>query len=331
MVSPKISIIVPIYNVENYLRQCLDSIIEQTYTDWECILVDDGSTDCSGRISDEYVQSDRRFKVWHQDNSGSSCARNEGLKHVIGEYVFFLDSDDWIDNNHLRNLIDRVMISSADLVFSAYFEETITRAIYFPNKPSGFNSETLICDTLRGILHAGLWNKLIKRSIIEKYRLRFPKYNYYEDMYFSVSLMFHVKRVEYCSEATYHYRVNPNSLSHSSIYKKRIGMYREFEHNMSDMFDNLNLWRNNEMVDNLYRIVNNNKLRLLDIPLTNQVKRILETSFPDSIKHFKMKGSISFFNYLALRYNMPFFRKVSRFLIACKNKIRCFGGRLSLA
>lgn len=316
--APQISIIVPVYNVENYLHQCLDSVIAQTYTDWECLLVDDGSTDKSGRICDKYVQSDGRFKVWHQNNAGSSCARNEGLKHVRGDYVFFLDSDDWIDNNHLSNLIDSAKGSNADLVFCAYYKETTYCTTYCPNKPSGFNSETLINDFLRGNLHAGLWNKLVKRVIIERNSLCFPRYNYYEDMYFSTALMFHVKRIEYCSEATYHYRFNPDSMTFSNDYEKRIRMYKEFEHNMIDMFDTFNLWKNKEMVNNLYYIVNYNKIRLFDIPYTNQIKNILVSSFPDSIKHFRIKGRTSFLNYLALKYNMPFFRKMSRLLTSCK-------------
>ena len=95
--SPKISIIVPVYKVEQYLRRCLDSIVAQTFTDWECILIDDGSPDNSGRICDEYAEKDKRFRVFHQENVGVSAARNKGLDEARGEWIGFVDSDDWIE------------------------------------------------------------------------------------------------------------------------------------------------------------------------------------------------------------------------------------------
>ena len=97
MFNPKISIIVPVYKVEKYLHRCLDSIVNQTFTDWECILIDDGSPDNSGIICDEYAQMDRRFKVIHQENKGVSAARNAGLDVAKGEWIGFVDSDDWIE------------------------------------------------------------------------------------------------------------------------------------------------------------------------------------------------------------------------------------------
>ena len=96
---PKISIIVPVYKVEKYLNRCLDSIIAQTYTDWECILIDDGSPDNSGKICDEYAEKNSRFVVIHQENTGSAEARNIALKNANGEYIICVDSDDWVEFN----------------------------------------------------------------------------------------------------------------------------------------------------------------------------------------------------------------------------------------
>ena len=99
MHSPYISIIVPVYNVEKYLERCLNSIKNQTFSDWECILIDDGSPDNSGKICDDYAARDKRIMVKHQKNGGVSKARNIGLGSATGEYVTFLDSDDWLDSN----------------------------------------------------------------------------------------------------------------------------------------------------------------------------------------------------------------------------------------
>ena len=117
---PKISIIVPIYNVAPYLRQCMDSIIQQTYPNIEIICVDDGSTDESGTIADEYAKKDSRVRVIHQENQGLSAARNAGYSRSTGEYIMYLDSDDWIDLDTCETAIDIALKYDAELVFWAY-------------------------------------------------------------------------------------------------------------------------------------------------------------------------------------------------------------------
>ena len=116
--QPKFSIIVPVFNVEDYLRQCLDSILRQSYDDYECILVDDGSTDGSGAICDEYAQNDpSHYRVVHQINGGASSARNFGIVHAAGEYLLFIDSDDfWYDHTFLLNLSECINSSRVDIV-----------------------------------------------------------------------------------------------------------------------------------------------------------------------------------------------------------------------
>ncbi len=101
--NPKISVIVPVYNVEKYLRRCIDSILSQTFSDFELLLIDDGSKDKSGDICDEYVAKDVRIKVFHKANAGVSSARNLGLDKAKGEFIFFVDSDDFLDKTHLEN------------------------------------------------------------------------------------------------------------------------------------------------------------------------------------------------------------------------------------
>ena len=111
----KISVIVPVYNVEKYLTKCVDSIMNQTYKDLEIILVDDGSTDNSGKICDEYVKKDKRFKVIHKKNGGLSDARNVGIKNSTGEYLSFIDSDDYIDNDMIECLYNACIKNNADI------------------------------------------------------------------------------------------------------------------------------------------------------------------------------------------------------------------------
>jgi len=103
MNTPQISIIVPVYKVEDYLQRCIDSILEQTFTNWELILIDDGSPDKSGKICDEYAQRDNRVRVFHKENGGVSAARNEGLIQAKGEWITFIDSDDYVDKTFLED------------------------------------------------------------------------------------------------------------------------------------------------------------------------------------------------------------------------------------
>ena len=107
---PKISVIIPIYNVEKYLRRCLDSVKNQIFTDWQAICVDDGSPDNSGKIADEYAAKDKRFVVIHKENTGVSDTRNVGIKHAIGEYIHFMDSDDVLDIDYYEKMLKTIDI-----------------------------------------------------------------------------------------------------------------------------------------------------------------------------------------------------------------------------
>lgn len=120
MSTPAISIIVPVYKVENYLCRCLDSIMNQTFKNWECILVDDGSPDNSGRICDEYAEMDNRFKVFHQVNAGVSAARNKGLDEAQGKWIGFVDSDDWIEPEMYSFLYSNAIEKNADVVICGF-------------------------------------------------------------------------------------------------------------------------------------------------------------------------------------------------------------------
>lgn len=180
MNTPKISIIVPVYNVEKYLRRCLDSIVDQTFTDFELLLVDDGSTDQSGKICDEYNEKDARIKVFHKENGGVSTARNLGLDNAIGEYVSFVDSDDWVEPNYCQTLVDN--IGDADIMF---FDEIW----HYEDGCSPIVSSGSFCSHERNEIEKKIlqmisnehnhnyfgytWNKIFKREIIDSNDIRF--------------------------------------------------------------------------------------------------------------------------------------------------------------
>lgn len=192
--NPTISIIVPVYNTEKYLQRCLESIAAQTYKDFECILVDDGSTDGSDKICDEYAAKDNRFKVFHKKNGGVSSARNIGIAHANGEWLYFCDSDDKLhDGESLTNLFK--LANDADMAVGSYIApddngkdvtDTLESIKPFVGILSG---KEYISEHMEPKLHIGyigfLWNKLFRRDIIEKNKLRFEAdIKYAEDLLF---------------------------------------------------------------------------------------------------------------------------------------------------
>ena len=136
MAIPSVSIIVPVYNVELYLSKCIDSILAQSFTDWECILVDDGSKDSSGKICDEYALKDTRIKVIHQTNKGVSVARQVGIDNASGEYSIHIDPDDWVEPNMLEELYNKAKTDDADMVICDYFKHEGGTQTYIEQRPN---------------------------------------------------------------------------------------------------------------------------------------------------------------------------------------------------
>lgn len=261
---PKVSIIVPVYNVEPYLRQCLDSILAQTFTDWECILVDDGSKDGSGAICDEYAEKDSRFRVVHQENKGSSAARNEGLSLSKGIYLSFIDSDDWVENNYLERLLEIAEFNNSDMVICAFYRNYLNRHTSVePNKPTENKGIRVVVESLEGTLHAGLWNKLIKRSLFSDNNILFPKYNYYEDMNVTIRLANSTDSVSYCSDVLYNYRINQSSQTYHNNVSKKFSQFEEFAWNMNDLLSNVDFSEREVVVSAIYQRVNSYKYGML--------------------------------------------------------------------
>lgn len=215
MTSPEVSIICPVYNAEANLRRCLDSIISQTLTDWECILIDDGSTDSSGSICDDYVSVDSRFKVIHKPNGGVGAARQTGLETIAGQYVIHVDADDYIEPSMLLELVAKADSDKADIVICDYYSDERNRIVYKEQRPSSLNPAVVLQEVF-GRLHASCWNKLIRRDCILKYNARFPEgINYSEDTCFIIQLLLHNVVISYLPKAFYHYVRHNASITHS--------------------------------------------------------------------------------------------------------------------
>lgn len=212
-----ISVVIPVYNVARYLDECVISVVEQTYQEWECILVDDGSIDGSGNICDEWGKKDERIRVIHQNNGGVSRARNKGIKEAKGEYVVFVDSDDWLGKEHLSKLIEA---SAADLVVSGV-TQLGTNGICTEYKPSCNKTFNLSADFVddfvalnRNFLLYAPYVKLYKRSLLEYHNICFPvECHYGEDLQFNLNYLQYVKTLTQVEDSSYYYRRGSDTLS----------------------------------------------------------------------------------------------------------------------
>jgi glycosyltransferase involved in cell wall biosynthesis len=222
---PLVSVIVPIYNVELYLEKCLDSIINQTYKNLEIILIDDGSPDNCGKICDEYVLKDKRIKVIHKSNGGQSSARNIGLDIAKGEYIAFVDSDDYIADNMYKDLVDIAQKENADIAICAHYIVN-----YKGDRISQEdNISNLTIDEIRYLILMDKcsnypWNKLYRADLFKN--LRFYAGVYFEDMFIMPTLFFSAKKIVSTKEPYYYYNCkNQNSTMSIFNAKRKYGLF----------------------------------------------------------------------------------------------------------
>lgn len=213
---PEVSIIVPVYKAEKYLNRCVDSILAQTFTDWELLLIDDGSPDRSGEICDEYAKKDFRIRVIHKENGGVSSARQRGLDEAVGEYTIHVDSDDWVEPNMLEELYKKGKQDDADIVICDYFNNIGTKQTICRQCPSSLEPKQVLIELFQQ-LHGSCWNKLARRVCYKQYGIEFPRgINYCEDLFTWVQFLSHKEvKVAYLNKAFYHYFDNPESITRS--------------------------------------------------------------------------------------------------------------------
>nr|MBQ0091028.1 glycosyltransferase family 2 protein [Candidatus Enterousia merdequi] len=206
----KISVIIPVYNGEKYLNRCLDSLINQTFSDWTAICVDDGSVDKTGKILDEYAKQDKRFIVVHKKNAGVSAARNDGIKRATGQYIHFMDADDIIDANYYEQMIKHT--GDADIICSGFVSNSkhSSNLIYKHNH---------IVHSMFGkvfwtqvLLKSFVWRYLFKTEFIKKNKLVFDtSFVSQEDAIFVLQSFVYANMISIVPNVNYHYIFNDNS------------------------------------------------------------------------------------------------------------------------
>ena len=212
-----VSIIVPVYNKEKYLSECVDSILRQNFKDFELILVDDGSKDSSWNIIKEYADKEERVLPVHQENAGVSAARNAGLDRAQGKWICFVDADDYLPKDGLQILVEHGEKSNADIVNANATRVENDKQFKIFN----FNNEIVKGNIYPRLVHFAPWAQLFKRSIIEEHHLRYVKgLAYSEDNVFILYYSLYASSIEFVNDSVYNYRINFDSAIQNKDYKK---------------------------------------------------------------------------------------------------------------
>lgn len=300
MNTPLLSIIIPVYNVEKYLCECLDSVVNQTYKNLEIIIINDGSTDRSFEIICKYMESDSRISVITQENQGVSSVRNTGVIYSKGEYIMFLDSDDWIDKETCKVAIENALNYDADVIMWPYIREFPNNSKpkkYFDEKILIFNSEQVkykLHRRLVGLIGKELAKpedgdaiatvcvKLYRSEPIKKFSIQFIDNKIIEtseDLLFNVFLFSHIKKVVYIDTIFYHYRKS-NKTSITSKYKS--DLYNQCQKLYDIIFDYINENR----LEITYKQALQNRIALSTIGLGLNVLK-MDASFIKKIKEIR--------------------------------------------
>lgn len=302
-----ITIIVPIYNIEIYLKKCMDSILKQDYKCWEALLIDDGSTDSSGTICDEYVKLDSRFKVIHQSNQGRSSARNCGLRYAKGDYILFVDGDDWIEEDCLSKTSEQASKTQAQMVIfrckNIYSDRVLDESTGIIERLEGAEPLEFYINGKEQFQNLNaVWGKLYRKDVLAN--LFFVENKYYEDIMFTTQVYARVNLAIYMDYAFYNYNIaTENSITFKGVneltfrdeipifYEKEkyliaIGRADLAERYVYFIFQRLTtfyrscLWYNRkEYAEKIYKIVSDDKKKLLQICGQDYVSKFYKIYF----------------------------------------------------
>lgn len=320
MSNNKFSIIVRIYNAAKYLNQCIESVISQTYSNWELVLVNDGSTDSSLQICENYASQDERIKVVSQENQGGVVAQLTGFSNATGDYICSLDADDWYEKNLLEICAEKLQNNSdIDLIIFGYkriYEDGTTSFFSLTEQDNFFDTKQLVSFIMTSTAHA-LWLKIYKKELIEYTNFENTiimddgnKFKSNNDLFIGTPFLFNSKKAIILSNCPYNYRILSNSISHKIIPYKRIEtslntmeyFYKIFKE--KNFFDNQFLYLIHheilrELAPEFYNVFRYFKLDLKKIKeiQNNEFYRLLlkEKQLKSILKEFCIKQRIAFF------------------------------------
>lgn len=270
MKQPLVSVVIPVYNVEQYLEECFSSVVKQSYENIEIILVDDGSTDASGELADTLAAKDSRAFVIHKKNGGLSDARNTGISIAKGEYITFVDSDDWIDVEFIDKLAQLVISQGADV---AQCDNTRDEGALQRGSGDTFvlNGKDAFKELIKfKTVSPTAWGKLYKTALFKNNNLKFPTGRLHEDTAILYKLVYLAKKVAFINEALYYYRLNANSImtaSYTELHYSSVTLYHEeldefiLEHQILLQDNLLNRHKAMRILSVLNKIANSKELK----------------------------------------------------------------------
>lgn len=302
MKNVKVSILIPVYNTERYLEKCLDSVINQTLKEIEIIITNDGSTDRSEDIIKEYIKKDSRIIYTKQINLGLGATRNKGIELAKGEYLAFLDSDDWVDLDYYEKLYLSACRDKSDLVISSYVTENILMKKSIINNVQIEEKDSYINSLLEGKIPGFSWNKLYKNEIIKSNNLRFPlrgELENVEDQYFSLRALSYSKRISFITESFIHYRLNRQSI------------VNKYQKNLVNDIKNLHIENIKFFKDDKKKIeiINHNTLRSIIFIISNEFKYDRNVEKKEKLKILKYMIDDKIYKELLLNLKYDKFNK----------------------
>ena len=220
---PKVSIVVPVYNVEQYLEKCIGSLAEQTLHDIEIICINDGSSDKSCEILEKFAKNDKRIIVIDKENCGLASARNTGLETATGEFIGFVDSDDWIDPEFYEKLYKAACETGAEIAAAGILRKNDKKQkvrLNFKEQKiyTTFEDKVNAMDTINS---PSVWNKIYKREFTERIGLKFQDVRYYEDGYYTINALYYSNKLVTVPDVKYYYFINPTSIVKSRKTEKK--------------------------------------------------------------------------------------------------------------
>lgn len=317
MNNPLISVILPIYNVAGYLDKCIESVVSQTYTNLEIILVDDGSPDKCPEICDSWAKKDSRIRVIHKQNAGLSSARNAGLDICTGEYVSFIDSDDWVEYNMYEEQVK--YLQDADVVAcQIYYVKGESR------QPSHDNEKIYVLDDYFDIINSLLsqadpdlrwevWNKLIRRSSIDD--LRFKEGQIFEDIYFNRILMSRVKKVIVYNKPLYNYRVVRPGAINSKFNPKGLSKIDELDEYIKILFKAGKTKEEKNYLEYTLDTIMGFSIQALQSNASKDIHRILNEKFDFYYQEYLSRGGEKKIKFTLYKLSPRLFSSVQRFYV----------------
>lgn len=300
----KISVIIPVYNVEKYLKRCLDSVINQTYKNLEIILIDDGSTDNSGKICDEYAQKDERIIVIHKENGGVSSARNKGLDICIGDYISFIDSDDWINLEYFRKLYNNLIENNSDISCCDYIRIGNNDDIRLSDSVAEIqilNGEDILKFYLKEELTSPCAKLYDKKFWVYN---RFPIGKTNEDIFTIFKVFSEIERIVYDKTQLYYYYRNYDSTTKSKFSRKNLDLLHAWKEvlnlsrNYSNEIQKLANFRLKKAYFSLLGIIAYNGMDNSDE--NNEIKNFILKNFKENYIYLLKSNLISFNRKLAI-------------------------------